>query len=314
MLTGPQLMALIGARPATLSCLSLVGFRNLGNGFLNLLRPQAASLQHIRLEECYACWGSQCPEPGFEQPTSSRASQMSSGKKEAAADAAAAVTPAEEPCCSPATATANGAAAATAGLAAATASAATAAARLAFTSSVFLGFLSHCRRLQSLRLRHSCRLSQHCVSAMRQACPLLRHIALDGCDLVDGGFRTDHDAYSALETVLVYKCREVSSPLMQQSSAAAAAVTTGATGQDVELCREQRVGISAKTADNCQGAPESHSDDCRQGCRSGKGPSENERQQLLAVSTGDPRLPRRIDKMMLQHHLMQGKTDQWSLL
>lgn len=61
-------------------------------------------------------------------------------------------------------------------------------------------------QLRSLRLRHVCALPAAFVSTARRACPLLSHLSLDACDLVDGGFDAPHDAFGALQAVHLYRC------------------------------------------------------------------------------------------------------------
>jgi len=75
-----------------------------------------------------------------------------------------------------------------------------------FTQASLQALLAASPRLTALRLRHSSRpLSEGFVEAAARACPALRHLSLDACDLVGGGFTWDASAqpHAALECVQV---------------------------------------------------------------------------------------------------------------
>ena len=90
------------------------------------------------------------------------------------------------------------------------AAAPTAPRRPSFSERALLRLLARSPALLSLRVRHAAApLSAAFVGAAAGACPLLRRLLLDQCDLSDGGFSLAPDPYGALEAVQVVRCAAV---------------------------------------------------------------------------------------------------------
>ncbi|GLI64957.1 hypothetical protein VaNZ11_008363, partial [Volvox africanus] len=76
-----------------------------------------------------------------------------------------------------------------------------------FSEAELLDWLTSCRGLTNLRLRHCCQLSACAVSRLAAACASLEVLMLDRCDLPTCGFKLEPVPYGALSYVMIARCK-----------------------------------------------------------------------------------------------------------